>query len=334
MSCFTKVVLELGQGGGVGWVRRRISLASGVEVFAAREHATSLEALHVQTSVEALDELPAWPQSQGIDVGVTVLDEGNRRLHLQLRDTRYREVFGAFCDDLGSVLDSQSIPRDAVVALHSRMVKWQFCLGSVGPSGLSSEAQLGLWGELYVLERYIMASVGVTSAMAAWRGPYGADQDFQLVGLSCEVKSTQHAVPERIHISNLRQLDQGGGPPIILVLLVVDSKAERGRSLFEIVDAIRCATNGSDREAFEEALRASGYLDVHAARYRSPRYRLAEARPYAVGSDFPLLRVNDMPLGVLEARYKISVPTIQPYQISEQLLGRRLSAAADGDAND
>ena len=331
---FTKVVSELGPGGGGRWVRRRISLASGVDVFAAKECGTSLEALQVDTSVEFLEAVAEWPQARGIEVSVTGDDEGAGRLYVQLKDAGFREVFCAVCDDLASELDRKAVPRDAVLALHARMVKWQYCLRSVGPSGLSSEAQLGLWGELFVLERYMMTSVGPTSALQAWKGPYGADQDFRLPGLSCEVKSTGHAVPERIHINNLRQLDQGGGPPIILVLLVVDSKADRGRSLPDIVNTIRSATNGSGRETFDEAIRASGYLDVHATRYASPRYRLAEVRPYVVGANFPLLRVDDMPLGVLEARYAISIPTIQPYQVAEAQFVSHLVAAAHGESND
>ena len=331
---FTKVVSELGPGGGGRWVRRRISLASGVAVFAAKECGSSLEALQVDTSMEFLEGVAAWPQAHGIEGSVAVDGDGPGRLHVQLKDARFREVFCSVCDDLASELDSQPVARDAVLALHARMVKWQYCLRSVGPSGLSSEAQLGLWGELFVLERYMMRAVGTTSAMKAWKGPYGGDQDFRLPGLSCEVKSTGHAIPDRIHINSLRQLDQASGPPIILVLLVVDSKAERGRSLPEIVNEIRCVTFGSDREVFDEAIRASGYLDVHATRYASPRYRLAEVRPYVVGANFPLLRVSDMPLGILEAKYEISIPTIQPYQVGEQQFASQLSGDAHGELDD
>jgi len=70
---------------------------------------------------------------------------------------------------------------------------------------MSTEKELGLLGELLVL-RALIQSRGLEKALQSWIGPDGGVHDFEIDGVSFEVKTTRS--PERKHhITNEHQLE-------------------------------------------------------------------------------------------------------------------------------
>ena len=73
-------------------------------------------------------------------------------------------------------------------------------------------------------EKWLRRVMGMPEAVRSWRGPLGADQDFQMGTTNVEVKtSTAHGL-ESIPISSERQLDVPEGVGLILVAMSLDSR--------------------------------------------------------------------------------------------------------------
>ena len=70
------------------------------------------------------------------------------------------------------------------------LAKWRRFWSGVNQGLLSTEQQLGLFGELWFLSRWLGPSVGMQKAVQMWRGPVHARNDFELPGVGIEVKTT------------------------------------------------------------------------------------------------------------------------------------------------
>lgn len=124
---------------------------------------------------------------------------------------------------------------------------------------LSIERQLGLIGELIVLER--MISADGPQAIEAWIGPLREPHDFRVVNHEFEVKST--AGTRRIHtIHNLTQLTVSPGCLLFIVsVLLGPGGKDGGFSLATKIESIQKLLKGSvDQESlFRERLESCGY---------------------------------------------------------------------------
>jgi hypothetical protein len=144
---------------------------------------------------------------------------------------------------------------------------------------LGIERQLGLLGELVVLER-LVRRLGPDS-LNAWVGPKREPHDFRLQETEFEVKTTSR--PQRVHtIHGTEQLVPTDGCSLfILSVLLAPAGAADGISLADSADALRSLLSSSpdlSRE-FDAALSHSGFNDADRAHYLR-RYVLR--RPLAV----------------------------------------------------
>lgn len=154
---------------------------------------------------------------------------------------------------------------------------------------LSIERQLGLMGELIVLER--MISADGSAAIAAWIGPLGEPHDFRNGNSELEVKTT--AGTRRIHtIHNLTQLTVSPGCSLSIVsILLGPAGKDGGFSLATKIESIQNSLKGSakDEEQFLTALESSGYSSQDHSQYNR---LFALRRPIAVvpiDSQFPTI---------------------------------------------
>ncbi|MCZ2849130.1 PD-(D/E)XK motif protein [Modestobacter sp. VKM Ac-2978] len=136
---------------------------------------------------------------------------------------------------------------------------------------LSREREIGLYGELLVLER-LLSRVSAETALATWLGPEAAEHDFALPIGDLEVKTT--GSENRIHwISGLDQLSPSPGRTLFLLSLQITlAGAGPGRSLEELIAEIRGAL-GASTPKFDDSLRSSGWRDDHGRRWQRWRLR-------------------------------------------------------------
>jgi hypothetical protein len=151
-----------------------------------------------------------------------------------------------------------------------------------GASGLSSEREVGLVGELTVLDCLISA-LGGAQAVAAWRGPNGDEHDFDLGGGDLEVKSTLSE--RRVHwIGSLSQLEPTPSRALWLLSIQLTTGLGEAPTIADLVAKLRSRLPSATLEAFEKKLYTAGWRD---------KYRTTVRRRFSLRSTPALLHVDD-----------------------------------------
>lgn len=156
---------------------------------------------------------------------------------------------------------------------------------------LTEEEQLGLMGELVVLEALIRRN-GVT-AIESWTGRAEKPErhDFRIENIDIEVKATRSSQRNHI-IHGLRQLEPSGGHRLFVVSLRFEAAGmNNGRSLAEYIQVVRngVASSRDKSDQFEEKLLAARYRNDDAAHYQERLILADEPIAIAVDDNIPRL---------------------------------------------
>jgi hypothetical protein len=237
-----------------------------------------------------------------------------------LKEPRFKDVFAALADDLIRRVASTSENTVQVKLFLGQLDRWQKFLAAT-TQGLSLEEQRGLWGELHVLQTYLLPALGTTS-MVGWKGPYGAEQDYQFECSAIEVKTTLARQPQVVRISSERQLDDSVWSRLFLCVIAIEMRDGSPHTLPALVASLRAflVDDGSARECFEDALLSAGYLDLHTERYLEVGYVVRKESAYRVKRGFPRVLEKDLPAGVGDVGYGLSISACDRYAVSFEVL--------------
>ena len=133
--------------------------------------------------------------------------------------------------------------REGLTRFLARLSDWQHLLRRLEPRGLTRESQQGLWGELWAPREVVAPVAGMLRALEGWRGPMGADQDFQLGSTCIEVKTSMAAHLDRLLISSERQLEVPGDVRLLLLGLSLDGRPGHGETLPEMIGSVHVAAS-------------------------------------------------------------------------------------------
>ncbi|RVD69280.1 MAG: PD-(D/E)XK motif protein [Mesorhizobium sp.] len=245
----------------------------------------------------ALLALPAGssvPPTTLTDVSIAEVRDGTLRCLQIATDTP--ALFGTFylllTDVIGSLLYDGA---DPILALTASLSDWRTLLQT--SALLSEERQLGLLGELWLLERLIAHSG--SDALDSWVGPSGQSHDFRRDSDEFEVKTTSS--PRRVHIINgVDQLAPSPNARLHLLSIRYIDAGSGGESLPEIVDRIhrRLEIVPGAASRFSDKLNALGYRSGDAVHYSRRRRIADQPRLIAVGDGVPRLTaeaLSDLP---------------------------------------
>lgn len=260
----------------------------------------------------------------------TPTEDGAIPIELHLVDPAAREIFGALAADVAAAAAAAPSHASAIDAWIARLGRWQRLLARLPVEGLGSDAQCGLYAELWTLREVVAGPLGLPTAIEAWTGPEPALHDFQHARAAIEVKSTAGAQHQVLRISSERQLDDTGTDALYLVHVSIDARQGGTETLPQIVETIRDAARGTAAEApFEDRLALAGYLDVHARRYVTG-YTLRRVGAYRVQEGFPRIVEADLLDGVGDVRYSVAVTECHDWERPLGELTTRLSGSSDG----
>lgn len=282
-------------------------------------------ALLLRTPASAIPPRHRWPSCAGLELlGLQLNDQPY--FGVALREPRFRDVFAALAEDLARRIEATTSPSEAVATLLDQLTRWQKFLASLR-AGLSAEEQRGLWGELHFLHGQLLPALG-PSVVSAWKGPEGASQDFQLPSGCVEVKTTLANQPQVVRIANERQLDDTHRNPLFLHTLALEILEGDAATLPAAVQRLRVALapHAIASEQFEDALLAVGYFDVHAPRYAGCGYAVREASNFFVRPGFPRLIEADLPIGIGDTSYGLSLAACAGYAVPSAELIAALTA--------
>lgn len=254
------------------------------------------------------------PSSFAVKVINPELKNHTRILEFQLIHPSFEEVFLRLCWDM---IESTSKSFQPLKDLVNRYLSWQKFLQYANPQIMGYEKQKGLLGELLYL-RELLSSLDAETAVTAWNGPDGSDQDFLFHNTWAEVKAVSLAA-KTVKISSLEQMNQEQQGTLVVYFLEKAPAGENHICLPDIVTSIKSLIEISPRslDRFEMKLFKYGYRDQHEETYRENYFRLTEQRKYLVDDKFPKLTKSNVASEIVGCEYELSLASIDGYRRDE-----------------
>ncbi len=305
-----------------GYITRRLLPEVTYDVYLAIERPSNVRLLMMRVKHKSIGKSAVFPNSNCFEVRRVALqsdDDAHVTLQLVLINSRYSDIFTTLVQDIVDAIAPIADEKKAVDAFFTRLRRWQAFLEKHNPEGLSQAEQQGLYGELWFLRQIVIPQLGSRQGVKCWTGAKGTQQDFQFQNCAVEVKTTATKQHQKLTISSERQLDNTGTGTLILLHLSLDTRQERGESLPEIVTSLRLLLENDPiaKEELEILLFEVGYLDIHIPYYEQIGYTLREVNYFKVEGDFPRIIEADLPNGVGDVRYTISVAECRRFSIPE-----------------
>lgn len=260
-------------------------------------------------------EIKGVASSKSIEAKNYRFPDGQWVLTFKLIRSDNEDVFLWFCWDM--IQSSRYLSGGLMNFVLKRYSKWLRLMEHKKSDLMDIASQKGLLGELIHLQK-IAFVYGIQKAVMSWSGPDGADQDFIFDCTWNEIKSTVLS-SESVSISSLEQLDmKSEGRLVIYYLEKTTTENSAGFSLFDKVRNVRvlCESQPDIKDMFEMKLLEYGYRD--GKEYDEVTYRLCKADAYVVTSDFPKLTKSNVCSGITQAKYSISLVSIEAFRIKEE----------------
>ncbi len=241
-----------------------------------------------------------------------------RHIDLACMDAAFGDAFLALSAE---VVQALAVAADAASADVLRVLERWRRFWSVSQAGLSEEAALGLFGELWFLERWLV----LPGAVRRWRGPEGARHDFQWDEFSVEVKTSRSAA-DGLPVHRIVSIDQLADPErgrLHLFSLHVTRDVLAAHTLPSMVGRVEAAlaAHPSELSLFRERLARVGWSPAHAGRHEN-HWRILHERLYAVEGAFPRLTmanfVGGLPAGVGAVSYSIDLAAAAPWCVADR----------------
>ncbi|RYF45774.1 MAG: PD-(D/E)XK motif protein, partial [Comamonadaceae bacterium] len=178
----------------------------------------------------------------------------------------HQRMFSPLCEQIiDAVSIEQRRPWDAV---FSTLRDWQTAWKAAAPA-MEKSVQVGLYGELLVLERVMIPALG-PRAVDHWSGPDQERHDFVGHGIHMEVKTTRRRRHEH-EISRADQLSVPASRRLLLLSILLEESTQGTYSLADRIDAVldqvRLDATASDnfmaklvRLGWSEEMRSTGEL--------------------------------------------------------------------------
>lgn len=328
MTTWTETGLQrtwraLAEDQGSAWAILPLHTTGRVSFHAGRSFPGSREAVVVDFPARTIPATLKLPAGGGFDVRkIPAADWPSDREAIALvRDPEgAHDLFAMMAVNVLRYVETlhQTGARIVLDAFLLRVREWQDFMTNRRRKPLSADRQVGLVGELLMLERLGEHLRHDALALACWQGPLKSAQDFHLENGAIEVKSTVRTESFIARINSIEQLDSERFPMFLGAFRFDED--DDGRSLPEIVSALRERMVASGVASQCEALLAlAGYFDEHADQY-GRRLTPKELRCFPIGADFPCLRRADLPAPVRRAVYDLDLDVIGTENVSPETM--------------
>ena len=309
-----RALVGVGQGAGTGegWRTIPVTVRARCSLSAARRMPGGEEAILV--GFRSIGSVPdvKLPQGQGFEVLRLHSDPtGGNHLVVALarRPDGSTDLFGMMAEDMVGWLDHWAAAGEETVLQRflARIRAWQDFMNRHREYVLSAEKELGLFGELVLLESLIEVGMRPRDVLDAWRGPVDGVQDFVIGDGAIEVKTTLTVGGFPATVSSLEQLDDGLRKPLFVAATRLALHSS-GMTLPQMADVIKDRLKG-DRElleTFDVSLMHAGLLASAFSRY-TRRFHHTSTAILCVQDDFPRLTRANVHEQVRSARYVIDL---------------------------
>jgi hypothetical protein len=259
-------------------------------------------------------------RTRGLEVTVSEMRIGDEPtstyLALACLDENLTETFAALCGDVADALDRQG--GDPVTTTQEIVRRWRRFWQITGAQ-LSRDECLGLFGELWFMERWI----GLPAGVSLWTAPGGARHDFQSPRWSVEVKSatrTSDGVVRHI-ITGIDQLADPETGQLYVFSLQVAPDELASNTLPSLVSRLADSLSlyPDARDAFLDGLSRRRYSPADAERY-GYRWRVLREELYQVAGNFPRIVPasfsSGLPAGIGGLTYVLDMAACSEWRVA------------------
>lgn len=304
-----------------GLLLRRFSASVLPDVYVALRQPEKLRCIALRLQSESTINYSSYSDLKDIHLELIPDEKDNSRHYLLilLSNQQHKDVFSTLCEDLINGISNITGDDKIVRELLNRLEKWKSLFDKAALQGLSPEEQLGLFGELYFLRKWINQTSDLQKCIQAWIGPERSLRDFQLNDWAIEVKTTHGNNHQKVHISSERQLDTTNLTTLLLYHLSLETQQQGGESLNELVNSIIELLNSqiAVQSQFRTKLLQGGYFIHHSTLYDNAGYYIRQESFYEVRDRFPRIEEGDVRSGVGEVKYSIVLSNYSEYIIEE-----------------
>lgn len=231
-------------------------------------------------------------------IQITCLDSGSYQL------------FNYFINDIVQAL--QILEDRKLMIVDKILENWQSFWENEANKDLSREKQIGLFGELYFLQAWLIPKLGV-KAVLSWCGPRKLRHDFELDNLSIEVKGTSLTRGHVYEIHGIHQLEKPQNGSLFLFGIRLRDEQSGDLSLKLLIEKIYVALSGYREltEHFSSQLTEFGYSLKGTAGYQSKPWEIIDQALFLVDGDFPRIISALIPqstqLDIEDLSYKVNL---------------------------
>lgn len=311
-----------------GWRSIPIASVGSCALRAGRSFPDKSESLLAGFASSTVPEVEKLPEGQGFSVArVEPNSDGMAWLALTRNPHGSLELFAAMVADVVRAMASESGANEHRILriFLGRIRAWQEFMRK-GAQALSPEAEIGLIGEIELLQAAMDVGMPCALAVESWVGPLDGVQDFEIGAGAVEVKTTLSPIGFPAKIGSLEQLDDSVRQPLFLAGARL-RQTDSGKTLPEFVEVLWQSVV-DDTEAvrlLSERLLAAGYYDAHTDRY-TRRFVLAGIRVVEVNAGFPRLTPGSTPAGIMKAMYEIDFDKVPDNTVGVEEALKKLGA--------
>jgi len=305
-----------GNAGGDGWRTIPLDTKGNCRLQAGRHFPGDKEAVLVGFRSISMPDEKYLPQGYGFRVDKlehNVLGGTHTWVSLARLPAGSIDMFAMMAEDIINILDSHAgDSEDSIFQLFlGRIRAWQNFMDSNSDGKLSTEAEVGLFGELIILKKIIDSHLPPLAAVESWHGPLRGLQDFLLGTGGIEVKTSvaQGTFPAKIN--SLEQLDNSLIQPLYLAGVRL-SQIPSGVTLPELANEVRISltADGNAQGLFDSRLIQAGLLDAFTDHY-TRRFKYIDTVTFLIADDFPRLVRGNISLEIRDVKYEIVLEMIK-----------------------
>lgn len=234
-------------------------------------------------------------------------------IRFSLCDKTLEDLFFKFCDDMVEKTRDVSNVTLGYNAIIERFALWKKLFVTSNNEILSEEKIMGLIGELLFLRIVLFDKYGIEKSIEGWSGQDHTRKDFSYEDKWYEAKAISFN-KDTVSISSLEQLDSEIPGELAIILLEKMSPSYLGVTLNQLfLDIFETIQNQFEKDLFLSKIESSGYS--YNVAYDSFVYTLKNIRRFIVDNSFPKLTPSTVPMGIVSAKYEISLLILKDKEI-------------------
>jgi len=205
------------------------------------------------------------------------------------------------------------------IQLSKSLLSWRKCFESEENKGLTTEEQIGLFGELVQLEKVINNGVSKKNSLYYWQGPENGLHDFKHSRFLVEVKTCQKE-KEEIVINNIEQFNYKNFNNLYLCVVFFEFQ-DSGFTLFEFIQKLekQIFYESEDKLLFNEKLNHAGFFDFQAKNYTT-RLVVSKIKYFKILNGFPTILPSNLSEEIKDVKFKLNIKNLTSFEESDDFL--------------